>query len=132
MPSPPKREDGIVETPITTKRAQGIVAIGQNRLRLASRVEVSKELDLRLPSHRMTRYKAGSHINTTGHNNPNHICLHDSRNVRAWHSHCSLCPCGIKRYATRNYTRVLPGNPDRWIVLTRRYTSDAASISGCA
>ena len=56
---------------ITTKRKQGTVAIGQTRLRLASRVEASKELDLRLPSRCMTRYEARFHINTEGHNNLN-------------------------------------------------------------
>ena len=56
---------------ITTKREQGTVAIGQTRLRLASRVDASKELDLRLPSRRMTRYEARFHINSGGHDNLN-------------------------------------------------------------
>ena len=56
---------------ITTKREQGTVAIGQTRLRLASRVDASKEIDLRLPSRRMTRYEARFHINSGGHDNLN-------------------------------------------------------------
>jgi hypothetical protein len=44
MPSPAKKRERIVETPIRTKRAQGIVAIGQNRPRLASCVQASKNL----------------------------------------------------------------------------------------
>src|SRR6266850_472181 len=56
---------------ITTKREQGTVAIGQTRQRLASRVDASKEIDLRLPSRRMTRYEARFHINSGGHDNLN-------------------------------------------------------------
>ena len=41
--------------------------LAKTLLRLASRVEASRELDLRLPARCMTRYEARFHINTEGH-----------------------------------------------------------------